>query len=279
MGRLALHTDPSLSHSWDPEMPFTAHYRCLWASFDRETDIGDSYETQGRHRSAVYLTGQVKGWIFLYERLPEPSRDRVKYDKEDIRAFAESFADWTLHDTLKVRDVICQKSFVAGMANLEEGVAKNKSWGGRIVLVGDACHKFTPNAGLGFNNGVQDVVSLCNRLNALNSTNSTDSLLKPSFTVPDAVSLQQAFEEYEAERAEPLKGDYRGAADATRLSAWENWRYYALAKYILRFGFVRNYLITHKASPGIRDGLVLDYITADEPFTGSILWEHPLGNP
>ncbi|KAJ3538983.1 hypothetical protein NM208_g5670 [Fusarium decemcellulare] len=186
MRRYALQADPSLASTWDPEQPFISTYKCLWASFRRPSKPGDSYETQGQHRSTMYLTGRDKGWIFLYERLDQASSERSFYDKKAIRSFGASFAHWPLTEKLTVQDVLADSTTITGMANLEEGIAQNVSWNGRIVLVGDAWHKFTPNSGLGFNNGVQDVVSLCNKLRAL--------LVSPGTTTPESTPASQALQ-------------------------------------------------------------------------------------
>ncbi|KAI1291469.1 hypothetical protein EDD11_008916 [Mortierella claussenii] len=46
---------------------------------------------------------------------------------------------------------------------------------GRTVLIGDACHKMTPNAGLGATNGIFDAIVLSNYLSTL-TTNNTDDI-------------------------------------------------------------------------------------------------------
>lgn len=267
MRKLALQNDPSLVSTWDPEVPFPAHYKCLWASFARQTDPGESYETQSHGRSAMYLTGKERGWIFLYEKLPQPTTERVDYDEKDIRAYAETFADWQVHEKLKIRDIINHESFVAGMGNLQEGIAQRKSWAGRIVLVGDAAHRFTPNAGLGLNSGIQDVVSVSNHLKEL--------VDKPD-VVLDAKSFEEVFQAYQDERKTALANDYDDAAKATRLQAWATWLYRIVARYIFSLDSVRSFLATHRAAAGIKSGLVLNYVPASEPFTGKVPWEHGL---
>ncbi|KAJ4256003.1 hypothetical protein NW762_009077 [Fusarium torreyae] len=226
MRHIALQEEPALASTWDPEAPFTSNYRCLWASFPRLSDSGDSYETQGQDRSIMYLTGREKGWIFLYEKLSQPSTKRQFYDKEAPASFGESFASWPINERFTVGDVLKSPDTVAGMTNLEEGVAQNVSWNGRIVLVGDAWHKFTPNSGLGFNNGMQDVVSLCNKLHAL----TVSSGISTSRDSPGTKELQAALNQYQIERDEPLRGDFLRSASATRLSTWETRTDYFLGK-------------------------------------------------
>ncbi|KAH6959439.1 hypothetical protein DER45DRAFT_584883 [Fusarium avenaceum] len=227
MRSCALQSDPSLASVWDPEIPFTSTYKCLWASFRRPSEPGDS---------------RNKGWIFLYEKLDQPSNQRCLYDKEAIRSFKDTFADWPLNEQFTVKDVLQDPDVIEGMTNLEEGVVGKVSWNGRIVLVGDAWHKFTPNSGLGFNNGIQDVVSLCNKLRAL--------IYKED--KPDAAALETVFNDYQVERCEPLRADYLRSAQATRLSTWATRMDYLLGR------------------------LILDYITVSEPFLGKIPWKYPM---
>ncbi|KAM0540894.1 hypothetical protein ACHAPJ_013460 [Fusarium lateritium] len=269
MRRCALQAEPTLASTWDPEAPFTSNYRCLWASFPRLSDSGDSYETQGQDRSIMYLTGREKGWIFLYEKLAQPSNKRQFYDKEALASFGESFATWPINESFTVGDVLGSPNTVAGMTNLEEGVVQNVSWNGRIVLVGDAWHKFTPNSGLGFNNGMQDVVSLCNKLHTL--------LVRPGISTsrdsPGTKDLQAALNQYQAERYEPLRADFLRSAGATRLSTWETRTDYLLGKYVYSIPLVQRFLTARYICPRISKGLVLDYLHSNGPFIGKLPWK------
>ncbi|KAF4471759.1 FAD binding domain-containing [Fusarium albosuccineum] len=271
MRRYALQANPPLSSTWDPEQPFTSTYKCLWASFQRPSEPGDSYETQGQHRSSMYLTGRDKGWIFLYERLDQASSERSFYDEKAARSFGVSFAHWPLTEKLAVQDVLADPTAITGMTNLEEGIAQNVSWNGRIVLVGDAWHKFTPNSGLGFNNGVQDVVSLCNKLQAL--------LVSPGITTPEntpaSVALQKVFDEYQSERIDSLRADFLRSTHATRLSTWATWMDYLMGRYVYSVPFIQKFLTNSSVSPRISRGLVLDYLSSPKPFSGRVLWEYP----
>lgn len=61
-----------------------------------------------------------------------------------------------MNQTLKFRDLQA-KRLTPGMSNLEEAIATHWGFGG-VILVGDACHKFTRNAGLGLNSGIPEVI-------------------------------------------------------------------------------------------------------------------------
>ncbi|BCR98501.1 FAD-dependent oxidoreductase [Aspergillus luchuensis] len=264
MRQLALAADPT--RSWDAAKPFKAEYKCLWCSFPRRTDVGHATETQSKDYSVMYLSGRDRGWIFLYERLPQPTSDRVDYTTEDIEAMAARFADFPITDTLKVKDVYTER-FTSGMANLEEGILQHWGWG-RIVLAGDACHKYTPNAGLGFNNGIKDVVVLCNGLHK--------ALQSAAGGLLDAATLGQIFNEYEEERAGPVRSDAGQSARTTRLHAWANTLYFLAARYILSWEVVEGFLINFLGARAMKQCPVLGYAPATEPFVGAVKWDHPL---
>ncbi|KAJ5598576.1 Monooxygenase FAD-binding [Penicillium hordei] len=274
MRRHALEANPSLAPIWDVESPYTSNYRCLWASIPRLSGPGDSYEMQGPDRSVVYLTGRERSWIFLYEKLSQASNKRVFYDDNDRQLYGATFCQWPLTETLTVSDVLHHPSCIAGMANLEEGIVENISWSGRIVLVGDAYHKFTPNSGLGFNNGIQDVVSLCNQLHMQISS----CIASPAGgEALDQTVVQAAFDKYQHERKPFLEADYARSTRSIRRSTWATSTDYLFGRYILSLRFVQKFLITHSICPGISRGLVLNYIPASEPLVGEMLWENLIG--
>lgn len=263
MRKLALAEEPS--RDWDPANPYHIEYQCLWASFPRPSAAGQGYDTQSTDRSVMYLTGKERGWIFLYEKLKAPTTERISFTPEQLEEFAGRFADWPVTETLKVKDVF-QERYSAGGAGLEEGICSKWSWGGRIVLVGDAAHKFTPNAGLGFNNGVQDVVAVCNRLQKLVAKDG----------VPSFDDLQKQFDDYREERHELLEQDLQASAHLTRLHAWASFGYWLMARYILASWIVQKILLAFTMSPSIQKAKVLDFVPATEVFKGSYKWLHPM---
>ncbi|OHE97401.1 FAD binding domain-containing protein [Colletotrichum orchidophilum] len=264
MRELALAEDPN--RAWDPVNPYKIQYQCLWASFPRPTAAGQGCETQSKDRSIMYLTGKERGWIFLYEKLTAPIPERISFTPEQLEEYAERFADWPVTETLKVKDVFKER-YSAGGAGLEEGICNNWSWGGRMVLVGDAVHKFTPNAGLGFNNGLQDVVAVCNRLHKLVSNGD-----KPS---PSPTELQKLFDDYREERHQLLEKDLDASARLTRMHAWASTWDWIMARYVMAFSFVERIFFTLKRSPSIQKAKVLDFVPATEVCKGKYQWLYP----
>ncbi|KAF4770876.1 hypothetical protein HAV15_012486 [Penicillium sp. str.  len=226
---------------WDAAVPFPALYKCMWCSFPRVGDCGQATDTQSQDMSTMFLAGRERGWIFLYERLPEPTTSRVDYTEGDRQAFAAKFAGFPVTDKLKVKDVYATH----------------------------ACHKFTPNAGRGLNNGIQDVVALCNGLHEILETRTENDL-------PDLVILSKMFADYQQTRSAPVKSDGDQSLYLSRMHAWANWFSHFMSRYVLSYDWLLTWTVNSLAAKKIRKSLVLKYIHVDEPFLASVEWEHPL---
>ncbi|GKT41017.1 FAD-dependent monooxygenase sdnN [Colletotrichum spaethianum] len=272
MRQLAIAEDPTCEETWDAVKPYKTNYQCIWASFPRPTAAGQSYETQDTDRSVMYITGTDRGWIFLYEKLPKTTTERIAFSDKQLEEYAERFADWHITETLKVKDVFKER-FNAGGAGLEEGICRNWSWKGRVVIVGDAAHKFTPNAGLGFNNGVQDVVTVCNKLqNFISETNEKTA----GTEAVDFEALERMFKDYREERQELLEADLVASAEMTRMHAWASTWAWFMSRYVMSWEFVQKLFITYVVTPKVQKSAVVDFISKPEPFEGTYKWLHPL---
>ncbi|KAJ1326514.1 kynurenine 3-monooxygenase [Microdochium nivale] len=104
-----------------------------------------------------------------------------------------------------------------GMTNLGEGVARNWHYSGLVVLVGDACHKFTPNAGQGFNTGLQDVVALCNLLRGALVAAAAAAAKKPD--QPDQRHHHHDDQEASGQEQREAKPGYRASLPAAAAAA------------------------------------------------------------
>ncbi|QYS94606.1 Flavoprotein monooxygenase [Trichoderma simmonsii] len=267
MRKLALEADPNVN--WDPEAPFTATYRCMWASFKRPTAVGDAAETQHKDSSIMYLVGKERGWIFLYEKLPQPTKERTSYTSEDVEAMGNRFAEYPIWDNLKVKDVFPDR-MTGGMSDLQEGICSNWGWG-RIVLAGDAIHKVCPNAGLGYQTGVQDVVSLVNNLRQLVVSSEPSMGLSVS-------TLEALYKSYQSQRWDPLSHDAFISGQVTRIHAWANVWYYLLGRIVLVPHFMDNLMNDWVQAPATSKALAFNFLDAEEPFEGQVPWVHPLKN-
>lgn len=257
------------------EKPYVSEYKVLWCTSPRQpcNDPGDTIEIHGKDVSLQCLNSQHRSWLFIYERLESPTRERVSYSQEDVEGFAKRHGDLAIGEQLKVKDVF-PKRYTAGMSNLEEGIVEHWSWD-RIVLVGDACHKFTPNQGLGYNNGVQDVVALVNELNR-----ELSSELRSGDAALPLESLAGVLSRYQSARMELLRKDFDASASWTRMSTWRYWFQHLLDRYVLpALPNMDEFVITHVISPPVSRTLVLDFVESEEPFQGKVPWKHPMKAP
>ncbi|KAK3689271.1 hypothetical protein B0T22DRAFT_513498 [Podospora appendiculata] len=259
------------------EHPFLAEYRCMWCSIPRQPDflIGDFYEIHGTDMSLQCLVGRERSWRFIYERLPTPTRERVTYTQSDVEALAARAGEHAASLHCKVKDVFPTRH-AAGMANLEEGVLPHWSWR-RIVLVGDACHKQTPNSGLGFNNGIQDVVALVNELHRAVKAHEGGG---GGVGGLDVDALGEVFARYQQVRREPLKKDMKFATMVSRMSAWRTWSSWLLDRYI--FPSIPEwdmFMARRVLAKDVSACLVFDFVEAEEPFEGTVPLKHAMPSP
>lgn len=262
MRRLALMEDPD--RDWDPENPFVAEYSVTWCVVPHVPQPDAFNTTQHPGRGALYFASKSRSAVFMYEKLPEPTRERVRYTRKDVEEQAAKFAGYKITRDHTVSDVF--DPAVAGMTNMQEGLARNWSFG-RIVLVGDSCHKMSPNVGQGYQCGLADVVALANRLRR--------AVRSAPGGQPDEQTLGAAFNEYQEARRVPVKRSMEISEQGLRLHTWASWKHYFLARYVVPWNFVSRH-VGEGASREIAGGIVLDYVPAIEPFTGLVEWRRPM---
>ncbi|KAJ4420471.1 hypothetical protein N0V82_004348 [Gnomoniopsis sp. IMI 355080] len=250
--------------------PFPCTYKTIWCPIPGQTQFfapGDVLVTHSDGCSLQMLNAERRAWLFVYEKLDKPTTERVRFTEADIEAFVAKHADMMVGGKVRLGDLIEQRRGKIGMANLEEGVLKHWSYG-RMVLAGDACHKYTPNAGQGLNNGIQDLAALGNELFALHTDAPTDQELTAAFT------------RYQAVRAEPVVQDYGFSARMTRLSAWPNWLYWFADQWVMpNIPFMNHVYLNWIISPPISKAFVAQFIETEEPFEGTMPWAESIPKP
>jgi 2-polyprenyl-6-methoxyphenol hydroxylase-like FAD-dependent oxidoreductase len=150
------------------------------------------------------------------------------------------------------------------MTDLDEGMVEHW-YSGRMVLVGDACHKMTPNAGLGFNNGVQDAVVLCNNLRKL--------LEDSPVSNPRSDTITATFERYQFTRQAAARKDVTISMHFTRIQAWANWTYRLLARWILPYRFMQRLSARHMCH-SFSAGEIVSYLPGKDLFSGNMPWSN-----
>ena len=267
MHRIATSNFPGLD--WDSVRPFKSEYTCLWFTCLQNAEPGQYIETQSTDRSAIIMTGKERDWVILFEKhIPQPGRSQ-KYSLDEVEQFAANFAELPTSLGESIGDMFARR-ITAGMTDLDEGIVQHWHYD-RMVLVGDACHKMTPNAGIGFNSGVQDVAVLCNTL---------QQLLKdfPS-SAPRSDAVTNAFQTYQLTREAAARQDVSFSTHLTRIQAWASLAYWLLAYWVLSHTFVKR-LLAHYVCSGYSKGEIINYIPAKELFSGSVPWHNtmPLDN-
>ncbi|KAI0841065.1 FAD/NAD(P)-binding domain-containing protein [Hypoxylon sp. FL0890] len=284
MRSLALKASPTIDI--DEDNPFVSEYMTAWFSFPLQGDNkggppGLAWWSHSKDHSAQYLLGVDRAWAFIYERLPAPSRESPRYTEADYVAFMEKWGDIYICDNVQVKDVFPQR-YHGGMTILQEGVLKRWTWG-RMVLVGDAAHKFTSNQGLGYQDGLNDAVVLANQLYHVLHTplQNSENKKTENKSDPGLEALSGAFERYQNARIKDAQANCDLSATTTRLSAWRN-GFYWFFDWWARPLFPRwldiwmgNYIFLERVS----HGPVLDFVEGEEPFpAGRVPWKYPIPN-
>lgn len=206
----------------NPERPFTTTYRALWVRFPRNASlpIGLTCETHGRNATTQLFVGEASGVIGVYETMEQPTTERIRYTREDQDALVGRWGHLPVTPDRKVtlRDIY-ESRLESGLVSLEEGTLDHWSWNGRIVLAGDAAHKFTPSTGAGCNNGMLDIVSLVNELHVACKTSGSGSPQRK--TVPTHAEVQQAFTAYQTSRQSTVASECARASQATSTATWQ----------------------------------------------------------
>lgn len=265
MQLMALRDQPAANE----ERPFLTTYRAFWMLMPLTSDlkIGDAYETHGPTITIQFFVGEDSAIMGVYEKLDSATRQPPRYAAADEQAFMKKWGHLplTMGGALTLGQAYAQK-IASGIVNLEEGVVKNWSWGGRMVLVGDAAHKFTPSTGAGCNNGIIDVVALANQLNRVFSSSSG---------VPLRTRLATAFKEYQEERFDVVAASCGISNQTTAMATWSNFFTKFLDLYVFGSKRIQKFFINQGVGTTAK-APIFDYIEGDEEIVGSVPWVHAI---
>lgn len=265
--RLMALRDQNTAAVMNEEKPYLTSYRCFWVRCPvlPNTNVGDAAETHGPDVTIQFFVGQDSAVIGVYEKLEKPTREPPRYTSADEESFVEKWGHLPLTKggQLTLGQAYAQKMH-CGLINLEEGVVKNWSWGGRMVLVGDAAHKFTPSTGAGCNDGIIDIVVLANSLNQAFSDG-----------VPSSSRLTTAFKEYQDARFDLATAGCRMAGTVTAMATWSNFVMKFLDLRVFSIQMVQKFFINLGVSATAQTP-VFEYIEGKEEIIGSVPWAHAI---
>ncbi|RYP30820.1 hypothetical protein DL768_011183 [Monosporascus sp. mg162] len=265
MRRLALKQSPTAKVN--EEKPFLTTYRCLFGTTPLIPGLypGETWGGHGGKASTQTFVGRDRAWFFLYEELERPTRERNQYSKEDAARYAERWANLAITDRLKVKDLY-HAALKCTLVDLQEGLLDVFSWD-RLVLVGDALCKHTPNAGNGYNSGVQDLVVLVTGLYRL-----LHGL--PKGHVVDSDAIKAVFEEFQRVREKELHELQQRSAAMTRLQAWATWKDWLIERWIVPSLCLDKALIQALGAAANKNIQVLPFLEEQDLLHGKIPWEN-----
>ncbi|KAK6074432.1 FAD binding domain-containing protein [Seiridium cupressi] len=235
----------------DGKSPYLAGFRLFFGNIPILPGLQTCTNWEGGHPgiSTQILTGTKQAWWAVYEQIENPTRERVRYTEADKQKLLEKWGHLYMAPGYTMKEVLRYNSGKTGMINLEEGVIDTWTWN-RIVLVGDAVRKVEPHAGLGFNQGMEDIVSIANKLHAL---------LKRDTSTPDTEDLERIFEQYQAERLKVMPGIDRMCRRRARQVAWPNWKFRIYATWLLPYLPITKAGLMYIVGPIVRKAPVLDW--------------------
>ncbi|KAK2598022.1 hypothetical protein QQS21_005859 [Conoideocrella luteorostrata] len=208
-------------------------------------------------------SGDWVGWCF-YRRLPQTTTKTSRFNDEDADEFVSQFQHQIMAEGSSVTfGDLWRSRKRAQVVDIEEGVLKE--WHkGRVVLLGDATHKMSPNLGLGGNAAVESAVTLSNLLFSHVQNNGQS----------DMASIEPIFSEYQKRRMKRTQ-------DCTHISgnilsfAW-------LAVYAIRFLciFIPVEAVDRLLADWVlnwvsRDGEILKFAQECQHQSGRIAWRYP----
>ncbi|KAH8670849.1 hypothetical protein BX600DRAFT_231238 [Xylariales sp. PMI_506] len=252
--------------------PFSSHYWGVYAHGPKIDGIrgGETVERHDDGWAVQSLSREDWSFFFLYEKLPQPTNERKRFTLSDAEEFIKPHLNTKITKDVTFGDLWARRQF-GNLRYLEQGISRTWSHG-RVVLVGDAVHKVTPNIGIGGNIGIESAICLANHLHALLQT-------KPN---PDTALLAEAFAAYQAQRTDAVKYwcglshihmkfitfdderqkqrfDSRASPDGPQL--------------VEKAGFAKGYVET------ISQGIKLDYVPLPSELKGLVPWADSATSP
>ncbi|KAK2069430.1 hypothetical protein P8C59_004014 [Phyllachora maydis] len=253
--------------------PMRSSYQALVGYAPRPAGLEPAtvYEARcGAGSSFHVLTGPTEAYFFAYHRLAAPTTERRRYGDTETAALAEKMRDGHITEDVRFGHLWDQRTWSV-LTDLQEGNSRTW-WYERVVLVGDAVHKMTPNAGFSMNTGWQGVVELTNRLRTV--VRRCEGKEHGEAEGPTVEELaQEVFSPYQRGREAVAKHNLFCSGVYTRVSAWQNW-VLRLADWVAPYLGGDVLLLNMLASPMVRKGITLDFIEERNHRTGKMPWRN-----
>ncbi|PVH96077.1 FAD/NAD(P)-binding domain-containing protein [Periconia macrospinosa] len=204
-----------------------AEYKCLFgisASIDG-MEVGENYKTFAKDVSTlsyIGMIGRVFWFVFVKMDKVYYTPNIPRFTTADADALVEEVGSLAIREKRRVTVRDLYRERISGnLVALEEAEYDHWSWG-RLVCLGDAIHKMTPNLGAGGSSAIESAAVLSNIISGL-----VNGVGKPTV---EAIRL--ALGSYQKLRAIRMTKVLKVANVLTRLQALKGWKEYAMTHFI-----------------------------------------------
>lgn len=171
-------------------------------------DTGFSFQSLAQTDKAMWIT---------YIKLDPVIKEPVYYSDAEMEKVVQQYFNVTIGAGCTYKDMWDHR-IRAKMTTLDEGI--QQTWyHGRVVLVGDAVHKFTPNLANGFNNAFESAAALTNQLHAMLHS----PTISGTETSPTLEDITTAFSAYKKARFPRVLEQYKLSHWHLRFITWNTW--------------------------------------------------------
>lgn len=230
-----------------------------------ETPRDTFFETHGPNAQMQAAVNKGVQYFSIYGKLPKSTSERRTFTDADKADFLQRFGDYHFFPGTTVTSMVARSDWTH-MVLLEEGIA-DVWYDDRVVLVGDAVHKMTPNLGLGFNMAALDVVSVTNYLR-------WELLKAHGAEGPSTAALSDnVFGPYQKERYKNAFDTMDISGTALRVAAWYKPVAKVVDKYIMPVINGDEILLKLMVVPMLLDGVVLDFVEEKGFKEGTRKWK------
>ncbi|CUS13302.1 unnamed protein product [Tuber aestivum] len=193
-----------------------------------------SHVNHNHGRSSIIVTGYggLNFW-FLFEKLDKIYRvpNIPKLTEEDGRRLAEKRLGDLVTGDITFKE-LWDRTTTYVTVPLEEGCFEHWHYG-RMIVIGDAVHKVTINAGLGANATIESAAALTNGLHRAVKAH------------PEGLSsemIDKVFADVQAHRKSPIESVLSVAAQTTRIESWATTTLRLASKYFIKHLIGEDYL-------------------------------------
>lgn len=244
----------------------TSYYGLIgWIPLHEGLQPGACYEVRSEPKGKTFhiLTGENTAYFIVYIHLDKPTRERTRYTESDAEAVAAALAGHRITPEITFGDLWRSRRW-GRLVDFQEGFL-HRWYHERVVLVGDAVHKVTPNSGLGLNAGWQGVAELTNRLRGLVMTEGQG---------PDTRSIKKVFREYQKSRSRTARATVLFSSLYTRVVANQSLLYRFCDRVTPAIGGDVA-LLNVLASPIVKRSVMFDFVAERAHREGRVRWVHP----